>query len=588
MKLTFSSVARRILVTGILATALASAQEFPADFNLLWKQMNHLTAESRRKPNNLQLLAQLAELQMKSGEFDRARNTLDSTLILDNDFLPAVVALGQLNRRMFHFQSSLQQLATVLTRAPDDSTVQVFVADLAIDRMDYPTASDVFRKALRKNQNDTWALCGLANVAYWGNRYDEADKYLRSCLGIDSTFARAWLLKSLLHRIKQENNEWAQCGRRAVANDPFDDEARANLSNILMRGEKKLAEGYDQGRIALKLNPYNFTAHNSIGNGWSARLYPEIPLPLSGERKGVFLKSMRVGDGALTRHDLATATPAFDRALDILPDHIPALIGKGTTFYYKQEYDEALRCFYRALTLDPDYGLAHYGVAMCLLRKRDAVNVRIANFRQQPATDVPEPLALQAVFTNYMSLDAELQRIVRVSVAPLNAYLPLLKEKQVTFLIFPFHHFLWQMPANKRMKGTRTFDGRLWDDVKGSGGSNASAGEEWERDVKNFRFNVLTHEFAHQVHGFLPKNLKDDITRLYTLAKNASRTLDFYSNANEMEYFAVGVEAYVSEYKLADQKITYGHTREELRNVDPDLYEFVKRLNQLAMPKESK
>jgi hypothetical protein len=99
---------------------------------------------------------------------------------------------------------------------------------------------------------------------------------------------------------------------------------------------------------------------------------------------------------------------------------------------------------------------------------------------------------------------------------------------------------------------------------------------------------VLAHEFAHQVHGFLPKSLRSKITRLYTSAKKTRKTLDFYSDANENEYFAVGVEAYVSEYKLPDQKITYGHTRSELQRVDPDLYEFIASLNRLASSMKAK
>ena len=45
-----------------------------------------------------------------------------------------------------------------------------------------------------------------------------------------------------------------------------------------------------------------------------------------------------------------------------------------------------------------------------------------------------------------------------------------------------------------------------------------------------------------------------------------------------MEYFAQGVEAYVSEEKLSDQKITSGHTCRELQQRDPELYEFIRKL----------
>jgi len=129
------------------------------------------------------------------------------------------------------------------------------------------------------------------------------------------------------------------------------------------------------------------------------------------------------------------------------------------------------------------------------------------------------------------------------------------------------------------LKGQRTFDLRLWDDVKGLGGRRAMSGEDWERDVKYLRFNVVAHEFAHQIHRMLPAEVQAEIDRLYAKAKAERKTLDFYSDQNVMEYFAVGVEAYVSEAKLADQKIAYGHTRQELLDRDPDLYKLIERLD---------
>lgn len=577
-----------LVVAAAFAPAPAYSQDLPAELIHLRERIRILGEESRRNPENLNLQVMLAEAQMRSGELTSAKSTLTSVLGRNPGFVPAVTGLGQLHRRMFEYREALQLLDKAVELAPRDSAVRMLAADIALERMDFSNASGLYGTMLNENPRNPLALYGLAAVAYWENRNADAERLALECLKADSGFAKAWLLMSLLHRIRQENSEWAACGRKAVASDPLDDEARANYFNILIRGEQKADEGYAQAQIALKLNPYNFTTHNYIGSGWSARAYPPHSLPLSGGARNHFLEIMAIADSTLTEHDLASASRAYDLALGLVPNDIPALIGKGATLYYMMNYDEALEYFFKALGLDPDYGLAHYGAAMCLLRKCDAANVQLAGLQHRQPPDTPELPAMRDVFTNYTRLDPEMQRIIRSSVKPLQAYLPALKRKKVTFLIFPFHHFLWQVPFNKRLQGRKTFDGRLWDDIKGSGGSNACAGEEWERDVKNFRFNVLTHEFAHQVHGFLPKNLRNEITRLYSKAKKERKTLDFYSDANENEYFAVGVEAYVSEYKLPDQKITYGHTKSELQKVDPELYKFIARLNQLAVAKKAK
>lgn len=588
MKTELRTLALAVITVVFLRPLPTASQDLPKELIQLRERVQILDEESRRDPDNLNLQVTLAEVRMKAGDLTGARSMMTTVVERHPAFVPALLCMGQIYRRMFEFQSALQMLARAVQVASRDSAVRVLAADIALERMDFPSASTLYNAMLKENPNNPFALNGLATVAYWENRYDDADRLARQCLKADPRFAKAWLLMSYLHRIRQENSDWAECGRRAVACDPLDDEARANLFNILIRGEKKAEEGYAQAQIALQINPFNFTTHNYIGNGWSARAYPSVSLPLSGVEKDQFLDITNIADSTLTVHDLASASRAYDLALKLLPDHIPTLIGKGASLYYMLRYDDALECFFKALRIDPDYGLAHYGVALCLLRKRDGVNVLLSELQSRPTGDIPEPRSLRDVFTNYTRLDPELQRIIRSSVNPLQAYLPKLKQEKVTFLIYPFHHFLWQVSFNKGLLGKRTFDGRLWDDVKGSGGSNACAGEEWERDVKYFRFNVLAHEFAHQVHGFLPKNLRSQITRLYTAAKKTRKTLDFYSDANENEYFAVGVEAYVSEYKLPDQKITYGHTRSELQKVDPDLYKFIASLNQLASSMKAK
>ena len=100
-----------------------------------------------------------------------------------------------------------------------------------------------------------------------------------------------------------------------------------------------------------------------------------------------------------------------------------------------------------------------------------------------------------------------------------------------------------------------------------------------ERDVKRLRYNVVAHEFTHQVHGLVSADLRDEVKRFFEKAKKERLTLDFYADFNEFEYFATGVEAYVSTAKLADQKIAYGHTRGELMARDPDLYRLIERLD---------
>jgi tetratricopeptide (TPR) repeat protein len=524
----------------------------------------------------------LARLLLQDGRQDEAEACLRQALKADSKNIPARVLLSHLFRTEYRFNEARAELAKVEALAPRDESVRLLEAACALDKMDFDGAAAIYGEVLAANPKSAGGLCGLAEVAYWQNRYDESLKYIGQCIAADPAFGRALLFESLIHRTRQENDQWKAAGRKAVEVSPFDDEARANLSNILMRGEQKLDEGYAQAKVALRINPLSYQAHNYIGNGWTAVTYGDDVAPgTPPERASLIRALLKEGSDALVARDLDHADRLFDRVLATAGTNVRAMIGKGTVRYHSGRFEEAEAWFRRALGANPDFSLAHYGLAQSLLRLRDRINVKLAGIEKQfAAKDAPEPPCLRDVFTNYAQLDPDLRKIIRLSVKPLRSFLPGAKEKGATFYITPFHMIQSEAPGMAGIRGQRTFDGRLWDDVKGLGGLHALGGEDWERDVKYLRYNVVAHEFTHQVHGFMPKDLRDEVKRLFEKAKKERLTLDFYADFNEFEYFATGVEAYVSEAKLADQKIAYGHTRAELLARDPDLYRFIERLDQ--------
>ena len=134
-------------------------------------------------------------------------------------------------------------------------------------------------------------------------------------------------------------------------------------------------------------------------------------------------------------------------------------------------------------------------------------------------------------------------------------------------------------PAREGLRGRRTFDGRVWDDVRGIGGLRAATGIEALDEAATFGFDTFAHEVAHQVHFFTFSPLERARVRsLYKAALAEGRCLDYYAASNEAEYFGQGVEAFVSLAKRPGGETTHGHTRWELERVDPKLYAFIAAL----------
>jgi len=130
--------------------------------------------------------------------------------------------------------------------------------------------------------------------------------------------------------------------------------------------------------------------------------------------------------------------------------------------------------------------------------------------------------------------------------------------------------------SRKNLRGRRTFDGRVWDDVRGVGGMRAATGIEALDEAATFGFDTFAHEVAHQVHFFTFSPLqRARIRALYRTAMAEKRCLDYYAASNEAEYFGQGVEAFISLAKRPGGETTHGHTRFELFRVDPELHNFI-------------
>ncbi len=585
---------KKVIFCGIILlffSALQSAQDKLhskiRSFEELEKAIVQAKAEVKAHPVNVESHFHLGQLLFMGGKYTDAEIVLNQALGLDKRHLPSLIALADLLRRSYRFEEGAEILKRALRVAPDNVDAKLLEARFKIDRMDFAASRDIY-KNIFEEPVPAEAFCGLAELFYWLNRYEDAGKFVQECLQLDPNLAQAYVIQSRIYRIRQQNDEWNEWGRKAVEIDPFNDDARANLANILFRGEGRLEEGYEQAKIALRINPYSHLARFYLGNGWTPHYYEEQAIEGALETVKMIEELLKEGDAYLLEREFDKADQTFREVLEFMPENITAMIGRGTANYHRQKYDTALAWFSKVLDVDPDYGLAHYGICQSLLRKKDRANVKFHEIERAFASrDAIEPPYMKDVFINFGKLDKDLQKILRISVEPLKNYLKALKIAGATFYITPFHKFLWEAPYNEGLRGRRTFDLRLWDDVKGNGGFHATSGEDWERDVKHLRFNVVAHEFAHQIHPFLSKKHREEIKWLFLKAKKERKTLDFYADFNEWEYFAVGVEAYVSEEKLADQKIGYGHTRQELLEKDPDLYYFIESLGNLESYEES-
>jgi hypothetical protein len=160
-----------------------------------------------------------------------------------------------------------------------------------------------------------------------------------------------------------------------------------------------------------------------------------------------------------------------------------------------------------------------------------------------------------------------------------------LKKAKVEIVVIPHDKKMTDLDQFKSLKGTKTDDGRLWDDVRGSGGMKAPDGsfalaapEENLIAIKDVTdpygkgYSVGMHEFAHTLHE---KGLTADqskaIDKLYEDRKKADGPwTETYGSSNKHEYFAQATNAFFGKNEAVGN-----NGREWLAKNDPEMCKFL-------------
>ncbi len=373
----------------------------------------------------------------------------------------------------------------------------------------------------------------------------------------------------------------------------------------LLLGEAEVARRYalaalaedadDDGALALRVRSLLRERHFREAVDLSARL-------VAAGRGGV--ETLAAHGSALFRVQRnEEAAAVYRRVLTLDPDHAEAhlRLGSGLTSpcqapigvdlhaaideLGRQHLDDAVSDLHAALRSDPDNPIAHrlLGETLFEIRSRDSMASTASEYRRLyralPWPPIDFDLAREFM-PAYPSLSPQRRRVAARALALFQSRLPELIRKNGRHDLLLEGERTTDAGSRASLRGKRTFDGRVWDDVRGIGGLRAATGIEALDEAAQLGFDTLSHELAHQVHLYALRDraLADRIKQLYHQALAEGRCLDYYAASNHAEYFGQGVEAFASLGKRPTSEATHGHTRFELMRVDPALYEFIRGL----------
>jgi tetratricopeptide (TPR) repeat protein len=308
----------------------------------------------------------------------------------------------------------------------------------------------------------------------------------------------------------------------------------------------RIGEAVSLFERAVSLNPWNESALSMLGNGYSRHNYTEL--------------------GSI-------CPELFPGAEDAV---------RGSAAWAEGDLEGAITAFRRALDLCGFYGRAANGLAKALESKRRAVNVHRHAYEEAFAkAALPGIPGLRAFVVNFDSLAPRHQKSVALSIAPWKQFVPVLVESGATYYIKPLHEKLSECPEMETLRDLRvSYDGRLWDDVRGAGGFHTVTGIEDVEATIDGGYNTVLHELTHQVHRLFTPEENRIIRDAYRQAKKKEAAgkkvfLSSYQGSSEWEYFAEGANAYFTEKR--DDYDTREIRRDRLDKMDPHLRKLVEK-----------
>jgi tetratricopeptide (TPR) repeat protein len=375
--------------------------------------------------------------------------------------------------------------------------------------------------------------------------------------------------------------------KRALALSDPDPDLLLHLSDTLIR-LGRTAEAIAAARLAVSIAPYHEAGHYLLGNGYTERNYTELFAAKSQAFADVAgAKSLARADSLLAAGHPDEARNAYAALADAHRGWADVRVRLGSLEFSRSDYASARRWFEEALSVCPEYGRAHNGMAKALEAQRMAIEVHRAEYEARfAATPMPQVPDIERFVLNWASLSPRHQKQVALSIEPWSRFVPVLVASGATYYIKPLYQLLSETPGQEVLRDQRiSYDSRLWDDVRGCGGFHTVTGvEDVERTILS-RYNTVLHELTHQVHAVLTGDRKRAIQELYRQAKDRDEEshvafMSRYAGGSVFEYFAEGANALESPRR--DAFDTREVVRERLEAKDPALKALVVDLMQHA------
>lgn len=518
----------------------------------------------------------LVDLYRNNGQDQKAILIAQNILKKEPNNYLAVYKLAELYLRNYYLNESEALLNKIPTTYKNYNDVLISLMSIYITRKDKDKAESL----LNLNKNNL-LLSAIYDYSPFGmdskNSLKKLEEYIK--INPDDKIALYYIGSILIDNNKLK--EAREKLKRAIAIDPFYAKAYSILGYLEAIDNKKVGAGTEEIKTALRTNPLEYRALLSYGNGTTDVNYESLEKGNDNLKSSeIFLSENRKITNLLNQGKKTEAENSLRQLIKKYPESIHSYISEGNYYINTGEYRKAIEAYKKAKEISPEYGVVNNGMAFAInsLIKSQEKKLKTFNLDIYDYSNL-DIESIKKVFINFDDIPKKYQKVIYFSIYPVKQYLPVLAASGASHYIIPLYEKATDQKFGNELRGKTSFDGRLWDDIRGRGGFNSATGIESLEDTINFDFNTLTHEFAHQIHGYaFTKEQQAKISMLYEKAKKDNKFLDYYAGSNDYEYFAQGVEAFNSRQGKLTLKSTAKNTPELLKSKDIELYDFIENV----------
>lgn len=572
---------KSIKISAILTFVLISNASFaqnisPDSITLILKRLAEIKQELRKSNQNS---AENIDKMLSLGMWNEAFKAI-------SNYKKPTQAIELLSADYFMLNNDYKAAERIVNKvlkqdSKNEKAISIKVA-LKLQAWLLPEAATICEQYLKTKGSEKIELM-LGRVKLLQKKYNESLKIAKKVIASNPKNADAYLLEADVHFWNQ-HPELAEAPLfKSLEINPYNADARFSYGYAIWRriDATQLNTMAAQWEIALAINPLHFQTHWHWGNGHTNLTYADYAEKNDDEVR----KALKSADDFIKVNKINEAIAVTRTVEKQYPNSVLPLMHRGSIYHIayslnqKERLDSAEHIFRNILARKKHYGPAHNGLAAIIKAKRIpylAVYDSISN--QLNATKITDPVNFARVFpdVNYYPGN-QVKAMIWNQLFTAVVYFPFLSKQNNAFQIPSLHNDLAIAMNSPSFRYMTTFDNRQWMDIRGVG-SGAAAIEYTEKGAYLER-NVVLHEYVHLFHGRVLTDAENrKIRSLYYNAMNEKRTLDYYSQNNESEYFAQTYPAYFEPIKVHPNDFKSMNTTNDLKTKDPDMYAFLDQL----------